>query len=119
MSLLVSLLILYNLPQTILIKIYFILIHKMKPLISHIPKKPKVHHEPQDLSNDIDSDISDEDVRKIKLNYVKSLVQVLLKVGKIPLKWYDNFKHLGYDKTSAKIVKKQQGILYIYQASNQ
>ena len=34
----------------------------MKSLNTQIQNKPKVHHEPQDLNNDIDSDISDEDV---------------------------------------------------------
>ena len=54
----------------------------MKPLNSHIPKKPKVHHEPQDLSNDIDSDISDEDVRKINLIMYKILFRFYLKLEK-------------------------------------
>ena len=35
--------------------------------------------------------------------------EVALRVGRIPLEWYDQFRHLGYDVKAQRIEKKKQG----------
>jgi len=34
--------------------------------------------------------------------------EVLAKIGNVPMKWYEHYKHLGYDTEANKIVKEQQ-----------
>ncbi len=37
------------------------------------------------------------------------MLQVLNRKGNVPLKWYDDFKHVGYDIEAKKVLKKKQG----------
>lgn len=34
--------------------------------------------------------------------------EVLIKTGKVPRRWYDDFKHLGYDIEAKSVMKKAQ-----------
>ena len=38
--------------------------------------------------------------------------QIKTKIGKVPWKWYDNYKHFGYDSELNKIQKEKQGIFF-------
>lgn len=34
--------------------------------------------------------------------------EILIKTGKVPRKWYENYKHLGYDSQANTVLKKEQ-----------
>ena len=35
--------------------------------------------------------------------------EILIKTGKVPRKWYEDYKHLGYDISANAVLKKEQG----------
>lgn len=58
---------------------------------SHPQPPPTLEAHPENLSS---ADSEDEDV--------------LLKTGRVPRKWYDDFKHVGYDIEAKTVLKKAQ-----------
>ena len=37
------------------------------------------------------------------------LPQITAKIGRVPWKWYENYKHMGYDADMQKVQKIDQG----------
>ena len=40
---------------------------------------------------------------------VFGLPQITAKIGRVPWKWYENYKHMGYDADMQKVQKIDQG----------
>lgn len=69
-----------------------------------LKKKAKTLRKPHDRSK-----ISQSlDERRASSSDDSEDEELLVRTGKVPRKWYENYKHLGYDATANAVLKKTQ-----------
>lgn len=61
-------------------------------------KKQEDEEEEVDNNNHIADDLSESDDTDDE--------EILAKIGRVPWKWYENYKHMGYDADMKKVTKK-------------
>jgi ribosome biogenesis protein ERB1 len=83
---------------------------KAKTIVSDITGQPKKVY--PEIDPDYDSDSSTEDVRVILMFFWPGLISSLKapnRIGNIPLHWYDDLPHVGYDIDGKKVLKPARG----------
>jgi len=85
---------------------------RAKTVISHITGQPKKVY--PEIEPDYDSDSSTEDVCSfptsvVCIDLLTTSFKAPTRVGNIPLHWYDDLPHVGYDIDGKKVLKPARG----------